>query len=389
MGCFMGQSYDLLSSSNRPTRRLLFAMMCICCTLWSTTIWAADSDKVKLKEVYSQYKSLFHQGKYVSSLPYVEQALELSKAVSGAKSKTTVILSHDYGINLLRAGKAKEASDVLSDTVDLYKEVYGSQAPELIGLYVDLSDARRTADYKSKWYKLHELALSIAKKVHGKNSAEYGMLLVDLGHIELINQAQNGERKIRRGYKILKDLDIPHPDMCRVEFIMGKLELGHRRYMDARTHLESSLLAMNEERVGPDFEQTARAFLVEALENLGESELATEHLLVIGRKQAEAGISNLKPLFLKKPNFPENVIKQQTGTNIDVKKMNEGTVVLEFDVDEKGFTRNIRVKMLDGPKDFVEPAIEAVKQYRFAPRFVDGKPVMVRDVTRTFNFLIF
>jgi hypothetical protein len=45
--------------------------------------------------------------------------------------------------------------------------------------------------------------------------------------------------------------------------------------------------------------------------------------------------------------------------------------------------------MLDGPKDFIEPAIEAVKQYRFAPRFVDGKPVMVRDATQTFHFLIF
>jgi TonB family protein len=268
----------------------------------------------------------------------------------------------------------------------LYKEVYGRQAPELIGLYVDLSDARRTADYKSKWYRTHEPALSIAKEVYGKDSVDYGMLLVDLGYIEINNQAPNGERRIRRGYKILKELDTPHPDMYRAEFVMGKLELANRKYMDARPHLESSLLAMNEGRVGPDFELTVRAFLVETLGNLGESELVTEHLLAIGRKQADVGISNLKPLFMKAPKFPGDVIRPQTGTKITKNK--KGTVVLEFDVDEKGFTKNIKVIILDGPKDYAEPAIEAVKEYRFAPRFINGKPVTVRNVTQTFNFLL-
>ena len=366
--------------------RRIPAIIVICCALSFTTALAADSDQAKLKEVYSQYKSLFDQGKYSTSLPYAKQAMELGKAVSGANSKTAATLSHNYGINLLNAHKAKQACSVLSDTIALYKEVYGSQAPELIGLYTDYGAARLKENYKSTWYKEHDQAFSIARKVYGNDSGDYGFLLVTLGHLEIVNQAPNGEQRIKRGYKILKNLDSPHPDMYLAEFYMGKLELGYRHYKDARKHLENSLRLLNEDNSNPDFEQSVRAFLVEALENLGESELATEHLLAIGRQQAEAGIANLKPLFIKKPEFPRNAIRQQTGTNINVNR--EGMVTLQFDVDERGFTRNIEVVLLDGPDGYAKPAIEAVEKFRFAPRFVNGKPEEVRFVNFTFNFLL-
>lgn len=116
----------------------------------------------------------------------------------------------------------------------------------------------------------------------------------------------------------------------------------------------------NETKAGSNLEQPARAFLVEALENPGESESATKHLLEVGRKHAETGISDLKPLFIKKPDFPTIGFKQQTGSKIDVQKSNEGEVILEFDVDEKDNTRNIRVFLLNGPNYPVEPAMEVV-----------------------------
>jgi tetratricopeptide (TPR) repeat protein len=369
--------------------KLFLAIICICCSLCFTSVWASDSDKTKLKKAFSQYQSLFNQGEYAKSLPYVEQALELSKAITGTKSKTTATLSHNYGLNLLRAyNKEKEARKVLSDTVPLYKEIYGSEAPELISLYIDLSDAQRAVDYKSNWFKPHDWALSIAENAYGKDSADYGMLLVDLGHVEMINQAPDGERRLRKGYEILLNLKTPHPEMYRAEFIIGKLYLARRNYKDSRTHLENSLKLINEGKVGQDLEQPIHAFLVEALENLGESELATEHALEIGRKQAEAGVSDLQPLFIIKPNFPTIAINQQTGTRLDVQKRNEGKVVLEFDVDKKGHTQNIRVYLLDGPNDFVSPAIEAVKQFRYAPRFVDGEPVEVTNLRYGFSFLL-
>ena len=362
--------------------------MFICCTLWFTAALAADSDQVKLKTAYTQYQSLFNQGKCTKSLPYAEKSLELSRTTLGNKSKTTATLSHNYGINLLRAHKENQAKNVLSETAELYKEIYGSDAPELIGLYVDLSDALRAADYKSYWYKPHDWALSNARKAYGKDSGDYGILLVNLGHIELVNDAPHGEARIRRGYGILEELEVPHPEMYRAEFIMGKLELANHRYKDARTHLENSLMMLNEENKEKDLEQSVRAFLVEVLEELGESELATQHLLAIGRMQAEADISDLKPLYIKKPNFPTIAFKQQTGSIINVQKSNEGEVVLKFDVDEKGYTQNIRVYFLEGPNDFVSPAIEAVKQFRYAPRFINGEPVEVRNLKYGFTFLL-
>lgn len=366
--------------------KLTSVIICIGCVLWCMAARAADSDPAKLKEAYSQYRSLFEQGNYSASLPYAKQALEIGKAISGNRSKNTATLSHNYGINLLRAHKAKEAGEVLSETIELYKEIYGNQAPELISLYIDLGDARLKENYTSTWYKTHDPALSIAKKVYGEDSADYGFLLVTLGHFEIVNQAPNGEQRMKRGYAILKKLETPHPEMYLAEFYMGKLELGHRNYKDARAHLENSLLLLNKGKAGPGFEQSVHAFLVETLENLGESELATDHLLAIGRQQAESGVADLKPLFTTKPRFPTDAFRPKTGTNIDEDK--EGHVVLEFDVDEKGFTRDIKVVLLDGPDDYAKPAIEAVEKFRFAPRFVNGKPEMVRFVRYSFRFLI-
>jgi TonB family protein len=71
-----------------------------------------------------------------------------------------------------------------------------------------------------------------------------------------------------------------------------------------------------------------------------------------------------------------------------MRSSNEGRVVLEFDVDQKGHTQNIRLNQLDGPNDFVNPAIEAVKHFRYAPRFIDGGPVEVKGVQYGFTFLL-
>ncbi len=368
--------------------KYLSILLCICCIFCSATGLAADSDKEKLKKAYSNYQNLFNQNQYKESLPYAEEAFKLSKKVSGEKSKTTATLSHNYGINLLRAHKNKLAENVLSDTLVLYKEIYGSDAQELIGLYIDLGEARRSVDYQSSWYRTDSDALSIAKKVYGKDSASYGMLMIDLGHIELVNQAPFGESRIETGYKILQNLDISPLEMSHAEFIMGKLDLANHSFNSARKHLEAALIPFNEDGADKNLEQTIRAFLVEALENLGESELATDHVLAIGRMQAEAGISSFKPLFIKKPKFPPGVISQQTGTRIDVEDGQEGMVTLGFDVDEKGFTRNIEIKLLVGPDDYVKPAKDAVEKFRFAPRFVDGKPVVVMDLRYTFRFLL-
>ena len=368
--------------------KFFIKIFCLCLPLLFTTSWAADSEHAEFNKTYTEYKNLFKQGDYDKSLPYAEKALELGKTITGPESKTTAILSHNYGINLLRANKAKQARSVLSDTVSLYKEAYGSQAPELIDLYIDLGEAKRAANYDSHWYMEHDAALSLAKKVYGANSVDYGRYLIELGQIEMFNQVRSGEIRIRDGYKIFKNHGAHDPYMARADFIMGKVELAQHHYKEARKLLENSLHELTREEGGSTFDQTVRSFLVNALEDLNLDDLATKNLLEIGRMQAKAGTTEIKPIFVKKPKFPSIVYRQQTGTTLDVKKSMQGSVILEFDVDQSGHTRNIHVLELHGPEEFEDPAIKALKTYRYAPRFVDGKPVIVKNLKQKYTFLI-
>lgn len=63
-----------------------------------------------------------------------------------------------------------------------------------------------------------------------------------------------------------------------------------------------------------------------------------------------------------------------------------GTVVVEFDVDEKGAVSNVKVKQPAG-HGFDEAAVAAVEKFRFAPALDDGTPVPAR-VTYAYKFVL-
>lgn len=69
------------------------------------------------------------------------------------------------------------------------------------------------------------------------------------------------------------------------------------------------------------------------------------------------------------------------------KAMLEGTVVLSLEVDRDGLARNIRIQHGLG-MGLDEKAIEAVKQWRWAPGMWDGKPVPLYSTVEV-NFRIF
>jgi len=62
----------------------------------------------------------------------------------------------------------------------------------------------------------------------------------------------------------------------------------------------------------------------------------------------------------------------------------EGSVVLNVVVGEDGMPRDIQVA--DGPNLLVQPALEAIRQWRFRPALLDGKVVpMVERITVHFR----
>jgi protein TonB len=86
--------------------------------------------------------------------------------------------------------------------------------------------------------------------------------------------------------------------------------------------------------------------------------------------------ANLKRLRAPPPDYPENAYNQKIS----------GAVTLQFTVDTKGETRDIRVVEATPPGVFDRAATNAVKHWRYAPVLVNGGPVEVPGVKTLIRF---
>ena len=64
----------------------------------------------------------------------------------------------------------------------------------------------------------------------------------------------------------------------------------------------------------------------------------------------------------------------------------EGYVVLEFTVTRAGGVHDPKVIEANPPRIFDQAAIDAVRQFRYIPRVVNGEPVQVTGVTNRIAF---
>lgn len=66
----------------------------------------------------------------------------------------------------------------------------------------------------------------------------------------------------------------------------------------------------------------------------------------------------------------------------------EGSVLLEFDINEQGEPVNIKVAESEPRGVFDAAAIAAVEQWRYVPKLRYGKPVPVKDAEAALSFTI-
>ena len=121
---------------------------------------------------------------------------------------------------------------------------------------------------------------------------------------------------------------------------------------------------------------TVAQFAIVALEEMGRSDEATPLCQEIGRYQKARAKGDFLPLYRAMPEYPSSAARRGQ----------EGRVLLELTVTAEGRTRDIRVVEADPPGVFERAAIEAARRFRYAPRFVDGKPVAAPDVRYLFIF---
>lgn len=85
---------------------------------------------------------------------------------------------------------------------------------------------------------------------------------------------------------------------------------------------------------------------------------------------------NATPLVRIPPHYPERAAARGI----------EGRVLIEFTIDRAGAVRDARVIAYEPSAIFNEAALEAVRQWRYSPRIVNGDPVEQRGIRISIPF---
>ena len=119
-----------------------------------------------------------------------------------------------------------------------------------------------------------------------------------------------------------------------------------------------------------------RAFAATTLEKRGLRDAATEHCIAVARL-FESQPENLPyPIVRVSPSYPPAALRAGITGNVE----------LQYTVDAQGFVRDPTILNVVGSDEFRSAAIDALLQFRYAPKFTDGVPVSQHNVSHTITF---
>lgn len=368
-------------------RRKVFRLMALFLTIvfiFSFTpvaLAGQAEDLATFKQAYLQYEKFFKHGDLRKALPEARLAYELGQQLLGAESKETAKLTYNYGNILLRLRRFNEAEPVLSDALERFEHVFGKESVELVPVLMDSGHLDANINKGKTRKKLYKRAFMLCKQQYGGQSEEFAWFSVKAG-VDMIYIAHDrrGEKYLKAGYDVLQSrLGEDHARTGFAAYHLGKYELSIKNYEAARQYLIVALASFERpDEPSGKIELSTHAFLVRVYAELGESKLATQHSLAIGRMTPFDSSQNYFPIYKQPPVYPKSALRARI----------EGYVVLQYDVDENGFVRDPRLVKLEGDKNFEQVSFDAVQTFRYAPRFIDGQAVVVKGVQNKFNFSI-
>ncbi|MCY3624294.1 MAG: energy transducer TonB [Gammaproteobacteria bacterium] len=340
-------------------------VLAICASVLCLTA-AADMQR-EFNDAYKAYRDAVSAEQYHQAVAPAGEARRLGELLYAEDPRSIAKLVFNEGFVLGKLSRRDEAYPILQQARKLTREAFGEAAEEMLDVEVallgvaPLSRARYHMQQALKLADVHRAgddAFIAGIKLQG------GLRLRGKDTMSLLEEAAESYQAAGR-----------EEGFALAQFWIGKRHMQNKRHRRAPKPLEAAIDALPERH---HLALMARAHLVEVYERLGQSDEATEHCLAIGRATPWTGNDDYQPLFKRGPVYPQTALNNNR----------EGYVLLEFTVDEMGFVRNPEVVESGGNAIFREPAVEAAKGFRYAPRFVDGKAVPVPNVRNRIVFKI-
>ncbi|HEY7841704.1 MAG TPA: TonB family protein, partial [Gammaproteobacteria bacterium] len=270
---------------------------------------------------------------------------------------------------------------MIQSAVEIYEGKYDKDAPELIDSLMELGHASAEYAGSAQQQRIYARALQIAAANDGDESLLYARLSLEAGsRILLLSSTDNGLPYMKKALAIFEKSPEANRDwIARAEFTIGKHYLSAGRLRTAEEHFLKALQAFeDQERPADKLQLSTHAFLVEVYERQKQRDAATRHCLAIGRMVPFSPSQDPEPLFRRYPEYPER----------DLRRGTEGWVQVDFVLDDSGMVLNPTVIDSTVSDAMNRSALDAIKDWRYAPRFENGTPVTTTGVQTIIKFQI-
>jgi TonB family protein len=331
--------------------------------------------KAEFAEAYKTYQQLSADGKRDEALPYAERAYRLGLQIYGENHKNSAALALNYGETLDRTGHRAEAVPILDQALDLYQKLYGADSRDMVDPLMARGNASGAWNLKEQ-ISYYDQAIAIARRDATPTDLLSAHLNLEAGiHLLRDGNVDPSKPYLQDAYdEYRKQLAANDGRLLIAAFWLGKYNLAIEKPRDAEPYFTQVLAATEAPGASPNpLTEGAHVLLVDIYQQLNQPEKATPHCIAVGRLDPWTG-KEPAPIYEKKPVYP------QEG------KGHDGYALIEFTIDAAGFVRDPKLLKTEGSDAFGKPGLDTIASWRYAPRFVDGKPVDTTGVQAKVEF---
>jgi TonB family protein len=322
-----------------------------------------QSNKAAFTQAYSLYQSAIKENDEASIYKHASEAHKSGIDYFGKDSINTANLALILAQLNLTKKRYTEAMELHDDIINVFEAQFGEASLEV----ADIRMAFIPAYISLGNNKLIKKLLSISEEFKIADPLIYAELQFQAG-LALLKLRSNSGKAILNAREVFAQ-HLPADSAKRVlaNFFSGRYYLMKRKRKSAVLAFKENLPVF-EMTDGPNhhLELTTHAFLVQAYEELGDSDAATTHCVAIGKMTPWESDQKAEPLYRVKPDYPFNAASPRKI---------EGATTVEFTVNTFGIVKDVKVLENEGYHGFAKSSIAAVKKWRYAPKFVDGKAV--------------
>jgi TonB family protein len=349
----------------------------------------ADKD---FSSIYAEYKAALASEDNQKTMLLAEKALEAGKSKFGKDSLNTANLKYSLALAYKSAEKPKQAMAVMDEVIEDYKKHYGEYSFEHANAVLEKLAVVHVYDFKesTKNQRLTKRLIDEAEETieatveRSKEKNLKAALPLYYQFATIMNDYAIYSRHYKKAYAANKKAEqvlldtVGEKDQrtLKIRFMLGKYAQGKRQHNQAIDYFEKVVNTINQVLdTSHPYELASHASLVELYQLEDETEKATAHCIAIGKlKPWQEDIEPI-PLYRVDPKYPSELARRGV----------EGYATLEFNITDDGFVKDVET-LKSSHKGFGKASEKALEEWRYAPKIVNGKPVVSERVKVQMNF---